>query len=73
MKELERISGTNGLREQAQSKWVEITNNIIFQANLESRNRSVRDALDMCKDFEGIECLCMYILLSFILYTLYRQ
>ena len=58
MKELERISGREGLLETTRSTWKDMAPRIVSQAQLESHTSGVASALALLPDFKG-ECVCV--------------
>lgn len=54
MKELERIVGVEGLKEEVRLKWRSAAPKILSQAQLERCSKSVELALQKASDFEGV-------------------
>ena len=50
----ERIRENNRTKKTSRGKWKEVAPRIISLSHLESRNRNVRSALEITKNFEGI-------------------
>lgn len=65
MRELERVVDQKGLRINCQQKWKAIYPRVLTQAKLETRRKSVKQCLDVGKNFKGKIFLMLFVILFY--------